>query len=232
MILSNNVDFWEEKIKIHDRIIYFKLDTGAQCNVLPLRWIQILRLEENVIQSDQKIITYRGNELNVLGYIILNCNVRGKDFNIKFLVADVSSKLIIGLDACVKLNLIAKVNTIELKENLKCKFVEENKSLFEGTGSEPFDYKIVLKQNYTPLASSCRRLPNIVKDKLKIALKNLEERGIIQKVNEPTEWVNNFVCVEKNDGSIRICLDPRHLNKYICLDQYPIPTQEEIANLS
>ena len=36
---------------------------------------------------------------------------------------------------------------------------------------------------------------------------------VIVPVEEPTEWSNSFVAVEKPDHSLRICLDPRELNK-------------------
>ena len=30
---------------------------------------------------------------------------------------------------------------------------------------------------------------------------------------QPTDWVNNLVIMEKKNGSLRLCLDPRDLNK-------------------
>ena len=35
---------------------------------------------------------------------------------------------------------------------------------------------------------------------------------IIRKVTEPTDWVSSLTYSHKKDGSLRICLDPRHLN--------------------
>ena len=46
----------------------------------------------------------------------------------------------------------------------------------------------------------------------------------------PTPWVNSFVIVEKGDGSLRLCLDPRHLNKAIRRKHHRIPTAEDIAS--
>ena len=38
---------------------------------------------------------------------------------------------------------------------------------------------------------------------------------IITPIEEPTDWVSRLVIVEKPNGQLRICLDPRHLNQAI-----------------
>lgn len=48
-------------------------------------------------------------------------------------------------------------------------------------------------------------------------------------MDEPTEWVNSIVCAEKSNGKLRICLDPRDLNKAIKREYYQLPTIEEIT---
>ncbi|CAC5390471.1 unnamed protein product [Mytilus coruscus] len=49
------------------------------------------------------------------------------------------------------------------------------------------------------------------------------------KVDEPTDWVNSLVVVEKpKTGKLRICLDPRNLNKAI-KETFALPTIEDIT---
>ena len=45
----------------------------------------------------------------------------------------------------------------------------------------------------------------------------MEKAGIISKLdhNTPTPWLNSYIIVKKVNGSLRICLDPTDLNKYI-----------------
>ena len=38
------------------------------------------------------------------------------------------------------------------------------------------------------------------------------KEGIITEVHEHTEWINSIVPVMKEDGSLRLCLDPKDLN--------------------
>lgn len=58
----------------------------------------------------------------------------------------------------------------------------------------------------------------------------MEDNNIIVKVTEPTEWVNALVVVEKpKSQKLRVCLDPRDLNKAIQRPHYPLPTLEEVT---
>ena len=45
---------------------------------------------------------------------------------------------------------------------------------------------------------------------------------------KPTDWVNGLVVVEKQNGKLRVCLDPRPLNKVIKREHLHLPTAEEI----
>ncbi|VDH89666.1 Hypothetical predicted protein [Mytilus galloprovincialis] len=51
---------------------------------------------------------------------------------------------------------------------------------------------------------------------------------IICKVNGPTPWVNSLVVVEKPNGKLRVCLDPKDLNSAIQRPHYPMRTLEDI----
>ena len=51
--------------------------------------------------------------------------------------------------------------------------------------------------------------------------------NIITSIEEPTEWVNSMVVVKKPNGNLRICIDPRNLNRAIKRPHYAFPTTEE-----
>ena len=50
---------------------------------------------------------------------------------------------------------------------------------------------------------------------------------ITEPVQKPTYWVSGLVVVEKK-GNLRVCLDPRPLNKAIKREHLHLPTAEEI----
>ena len=52
--------------------------------------------------------------------------------------------------------------------------------------------------------------------------------NIIELVDEPIDWVNGLVIVEKPNRKLRICLDPRSLNRAIKREHLHLPTTEEL----
>ena len=66
--------------------------------------------------------------------------------------------------------------------------------------------------------------------KLQKTLEQMTEMGVISKVNKATDWVNSLVIVEKKDGSLRLRLDPKDLNKSIKREHYKPPTAETISS--
>ena len=43
----------------------------------------------------------------------------------------------------------------------------------------------------------------------------MNQLDIIVPVNEPIDWFSSLLVVEKPNGNLRVCLDPRNLNKAI-----------------
>lgn len=66
--------------------------------------------------------------------------------------------------------------------------------------------------------------------KLKNYLKEMVKNEIIAPVEYPTDWVNNIQLVEKPNGSLRICLDPKPLNACIKREHFLIPTANDIMS--
>lgn len=52
---------------------------------------------------------------------------------------------------------------------------------------------------------------------------------VITPVNHPTDWVHNVQLVEKKND-IRVCLDPKPLNKCIKREHFLIPTFDDVTS--
>ena len=68
-----------------------------------------------------------------------------------------------------------------------------------------------------------------MRDEIKAELEEMVSHGIIQKVDEPTDWVNSIVYVRKSNGKLRLCLDPKDLNKNMRC-HHKTPTIEELSH--
>ncbi|CAG4976944.1 unnamed protein product [Colias eurytheme] len=112
-------------------------------------------------------------------------------------------------------------------------FFVQYKSVFEGIGELPGFHRIIVDERVPPVVRSARKIPIKLRPKLKEELNRLQQLNIIMPVSEPTDWVSNIVLVEKPDGKLRICLDPKFLNEAIKRCHFQLPTLDEIiANLS
>jgi len=66
--------------------------------------------------------------------------------------------------------------------------------------------------------------------KLQETLDKLTTQGVVSKLDRANDWVNSLVIIEKKDGSLRLCLDPKDLNRAIKREYYKAPTAETISS--
>lgn len=228
----NSVDnVWLTTVDVEGNNIEFKLDSGAEANVLPLKVFNNMTLstEGKLHETKVTLLSYGNFELKPKGEVVLKCKHNDNEIFVKFIVVDVMSKPILGLKTCQVLNLIKKVHI--LKSNDKDNVINENIDLFQKLGKFPGEpYHIELKEGAKPVVDAPRRVPIALHKKLKSTLDELEAQKIVRKVNKPTDWVNSLVVVEKPNGNLRICLDPRNLNKCIKREHHIIPTAEELIS--
>ena len=95
--------------------------------------------------------------------------------------------------------------------------MQKYSDLFSGIGNMNTEIGIKLKDNAMPYVAPIRRVVHTLQELLRLELEILVDKGILRKlkIDEKSEWLNSFVCVRKPNGSIRLCLDPTHLNKFI-----------------
>ena len=71
-------------------------------------------------------------------------------------------------------------------------------------------------------------MPLSVKLKVKAEIQRLAKLGIITHVNTPTNWISSMVVVLKSSDKVRLCIDPKPLNKALNRNNHPIPTIEDV----
>ena len=107
--------------------------------------------------------------------------------------------------------------------------LHEYADVFKGVGTLPGGpYHMKLKDSYKPVQHPPRSVPLGMQSAYKAKLDRLVKEGIITEVQEHTEWINSIVPVMKEDSSLRLCLDPKDLNKAIKRNQWYARTLDDI----
>ena len=101
---------------------------------------------------------------------------------------------------------------------------------FDGIGKFQGQYHITVDPSVPPVVQAQRCVPLSLRDDIKEELDDMESRGIIAKLKEGEQmaWVNSLVYRRKPNGKLRICLDPKDLNRAISIEHHMIPTLEKI----
>ncbi|KAK2716831.1 hypothetical protein QYM36_007097 [Artemia franciscana] len=202
--------------------IDFKIDTGAQVNILPSQYLDKLSPKPKLLKATQRLTSYCGSTIPYVGVCNIPCHYKnGPTQQLTFYVVESNNTPIIGFKASKDMNLMKLVLNIEKSP------VSEYSDVFKGIGKLETECEIYLKDNATPTVHPARKIPLALKQKLKTELERLESLDIIKKVSEPTDWVNAMVMVEKKDGGVRLCIDPVDLNKAIKRPYYPVPSFDD-----
>ena len=106
--------------------------------------------------------------------------------------------------------------------------LEGYKDVFEGLGDLPGEYHIVTDDSVPPVVHPPRRVPVALRNQIKEKLDEMVASGILAPITEPTEWASSMLVIVK-PNKLRICLDPRDLNKAIRREHYQMATVEEVS---
>lgn len=246
-------------MKVNGNSIKFLIDSGATCNVIGIQELKKALASEKVIvkknKGEELLKLYNKKyEIKSLGTKKLACVREGHEFTLKFHIVNENVPSVIGYEDAQRLGFIKvlvndnpnakslhsivnhisakdddeNVCTVQVKKMNKNVILEQYADLFNGLGNLGSPCKIKIDDTVTPVVHAPRKVPFALKKKLKLKLEEMEGT-IIEKVNEPSNWVSSMVVVTKrNSKDLRICIDPTDLNKAIKRPHYPLPTIEEI----
>ena len=148
MVQSNtNSKDWKTTLVPNKQKTIFKLDTGAQCNVISKhRYSQVSR--EPLRTSHARLIAFGGTQLHTCGKTTIICQHKGRSYDIEFEVVDQNVPSILGLKGCIKMNLIQQVDAIQVHaQNIFSKYSD----VFDGLGCiTDVIYHIEINQNSNP----------------------------------------------------------------------------------
>ena len=223
--IKNEPSDWNITISSNGTPISYKIDTGAQCNVIPVESLENISPKPDLQPVNVKLSAYNGSKIPVVGKCSLTLDHKNNSFKVSFIVVDLDSVAILGLKTSEHLQLIKRICRIETNGET---FFSEFHDCFGEIGTLNTTHHIEVKDNVKPVVTPVRKVPHALKPKLEKELKRMVDLDITEPIENSTDWVNGLVIVEKPNGKLRICLDPRPLNNAIKREHFHLPTAEEI----
>ena len=226
------------KMIIDNKVVVHQIDPGATACIIPASYVG----DRPITKEQVTLRLYDNSKIQALG----RCKIKvrnaktGKKWNISYVVieneslipllsrqaAELMSLITVNYD-----NFVSSVNSTPADTSLT-DLVRSYPSVFnDGLGSlSAGDDKVHLtvKEYAKPVIKQARNIPEARKQAVKSELQRMEREGIIEKVDKPTDWVNQMAVVDKKDGSVRICLDPRALNNVLKREHYKLPVLDSI----
>jgi hypothetical protein len=113
------------------------------------------------------------------------------------------------------------------------RIIDRHSKVFEPIplGAPPdrgFEHIIELEEGVKPIITTPYRHPKKYKDEIEKAIKELLDMGHIRPSSSP--FASSVVLVKKKDGTMRMCIDYRALNKKTIKNRYPIPRIDELLD--
>lgn len=175
-VSSANKTIWRETIKINGKAVEFKIDTGSEINIIPLEVYKSVAQSGNqqMRQTRTLLQAYGGSKIKPVGKVSLECKSQSKNEILEFYVVDLKVKSILGLPSIQKLEYIKRVNNVNEISN-KEKFIQSNIDVLTGLGTFENSCTISLKKDSIPVARPYRRVPLVIKNRLKSKLDQLEK---------------------------------------------------------
>ncbi|UYV79648.1 K02A2.6-like, partial [Cordylochernes scorpioides] len=223
---GQNSNDWKVYVKVDKIKILFKMDTGADVNIIPQEIYFKNFAHKKLCKPDIQLLGPRQVKLHVIGKFTALIEKDGRSIPGEIFVVPQLMQPLLSGKASESLNLIKRLQSIEKRNSLNP--FEEYPKLFTGLGTLQGSYTIKLKDESQPHAIyTPRRIPIPLLNKTKEQLDQMVEKGVIEKVEQPTDWCAPMVIVPKpSSNDLRICVDLTALNKFVKREHYPIPSVE------
>ena len=96
--------------------VSYKIDTRAQCNVIPLKVLKKFDSEPDLCPVKIKLSAYINSKIPILGKSSLTLKQKKDDFDVSFIVINSKYVPILGLSTCKSLNLIKRISAVNVSD--------------------------------------------------------------------------------------------------------------------
>ena len=220
----------------------FLVDSGAACNILPLLVLPpSVKLQP---ARTQQLRTYNGSTLPTEGTaeVSLVNPATQQQHLVSFEVVKGDHMPILGAMVAQDLKLLT-VNegnfrridalhaSVQPLPSTGREVLKRCAAVFKDTVENlPDPIHLTLDQNVEPVIMPARKIPVSLEDPVKNELAHLVSKGVLARIDKAPQWVSQMAVVIKPTGVLRICIDPRGLNKGLVRERHTLPTLDSMLH--
>ena len=214
---------WIVELDTQGKKLETKLDTGAQTNTISEYDLDRVSPKTTIYETSSRLKAYGGFTIPIKGKCTLPVIRKGKEYDVPFTVVKGKEQALLGKKYCQLLGYIELIQTVS-----QDKIVKKYPEVFNGLGCLPGEVKITIDETVPPVVNACRKVAFALVKPLKVELARMKKLEVIVEVDEPVDRVSALHLTPKKNKDIRVCLDPRDLNRAVKREHYKLPTREEI----
>ncbi len=230
-------------------------DTGAAANIMSKAEYKRLGREPKRLRRPSTVLNaYNGLAISLIGQDILTVRLGNKSTKRTFFITDEGRGVLLSRATSRALGLIPEefpnqvVNNIQAvdadnasetdRSAVRAELLAEFADVFDDESQalppmrgEPVH--IELKEDAKPFqVNGPRPIPLPLRHAAKGLIEDLQVRGVIAPVHEPTDWLHPATFVPKKPGSdkLRLCVDLRKLNAFVKRPQHPVRTPKDCVS--
>ena len=149
-------------LEINGAEVVFKIDTGAQCNIIPKHLsLHKLSPKPKIKPATIKLYAYNGTSIPVAGKCIGKLKLKDRTVNVLFIVVDSDS----FPNTSVKLNLTKQIYQISENIPSMTRIHKEFWDCFGEIGCSPRTHHIEIRDDVKPVIAPVRKIPFALKPK-------------------------------------------------------------------
>lgn len=214
------------------------IDTGSSVNILNHEHFKKIKKKNPSIQLQPtkiKVFAYGAKQaLSLLRQITAEVRTNLATTTDVFLVTNDNNTCLLSYNTSATLGLLSiNMNSIFIhhSDQRVVQVLEAPRKVFEGTGNlKNCEVKLEIDSNVSPVAQASRRIPHSMRKKVNEKIHEMEEQGIIEKVQGVTPWLTPLIPIPEKNGDLRIVLDMRVPNQALKRRRIQFPTVDEILH--
>ena len=155
--------------------VSYKIDTGAQCNLIPLTILKKFDPEPDFCPVNIKFSTYNNSKITVFGKCLLALKHQKDHFDVSFIVVNSISVPVLRLATSESVNMIKCISAVNVSDE---QLLIEFSDCFGEIGTLKNTHHIEIKDNATLVVTPVRKVPLALKPKLEKELKRMADLDI------------------------------------------------------